>query len=106
MNKIKELTNNLQSFFKKENKENIQFAETDRIEQYETIAIDFFNKIIGMNYYDCFISDESSLYDFDLDDEEAVGKIKKEYGIELDKNLFLVDIFKQIDNEKHQTNPI
>ncbi len=101
MNKTKALTKYLQSFFKKENKEHIQFAETDRIEKYETIAVDFFNKIIGMNYYDCFISDESSLYDFDLDDEETIEKIKKKYGIELDKKLFLVDIFEQINNEKN-----
>src|SRR5690606_10004986 len=74
----------------------IQFAESNRIEENEEIAIDFFDKIIGINYYDCFISDYSSLSDFDLDDEETLEKIKAEYGIEPKGDLFLADIFEEI----------
>ena len=77
----------------------IQFAESNRIEENEEIAIDFFDKIIGMNYYDCFISDYSSLVDFDLDDEESLKKIKAEYGIEPNGDLFLADIFEEIKNK-------
>lgn len=76
----------------------IQFADSDRIEKYENIAVDFFDKIIGINYYDCFISDMSSLFDFDLDNEETLRKIKEEYGIEPSGDLFLADIFEQISN--------
>ncbi len=76
----------------------IQFADSDRIEKYENIAVDFFEKIIGINYYDCFISDLSSLVDFDLDNEETLQKIKQEYGIEPSGDLFLADIFEQIKN--------
>ncbi len=104
MNKIKAFIKYLQSFFKKGSKVPIQFADTDRIEKYEDIAVDFFSKIIEMNYYDCFISDESSLHDFCLDDEKTIEKIRKEYGIEPDKNLVLADIFEQINNEKRKTN--
>ncbi len=77
----------------------VQFAESDRIEMNEEIAVDFFDKIIGINYYDCFISDYSSLVDFDLDNEETIEKIKKEYGIEPKGDLFLSDIFEQIKSK-------
>lgn len=77
----------------------IQFAESNRIEENKEIAIDFFDKIIGINYYDCFISDYSSLIDFDLDDEDTLEKIKAEYGIEPKGDLFLADIFEEIKNK-------
>ena len=77
----------------------IQFAESDRVDLNEEIAVDFFNKIIGLNYYDCFISDQTSLGHFGLDIEEAVDKIKNEYGIEPKGELFLSDIFEQIKNK-------
>ncbi len=74
----------------------IQYAETERIDNLEDIAVDFFDKIIEINYYDCFISDMTSLFDFDLDTDEALVKIKKEYNIEPKGDLFLVDIFEEI----------
>jgi len=74
----------------------VQFAETTEIDKYELIAVDFFDKIIGMNYYSCFISDYSSLEEFDIDVEEAIKKIKTYYNIEPHKDLVFVDIFKQI----------
>ena len=77
----------------------VQFAESNRIEENEEIAIDFFDKIVGMNYYDCFISDYSSLSDFDLDNEETLEKIKAEYGVEPKGDLFLADIFEEIKNK-------
>ena len=77
----------------------IQFAESNRINENEEIAVDFFDKIIGINYYDCFISDYSSLVDFDLDDKETLEKIKAEYGIEPKGDLFLADIFEEIKNK-------
>ena len=80
----------------------IQFAETVRIEKNEEIAVDFFNKIIGVDYYSCFISDLSSLSDFGLDNSDTIEKIKMEYGIEPDSDLFLVDIFEQIRRESKE----
>ncbi|PKB15266.1 hypothetical protein [Flavobacterium sp. 5] len=74
----------------------IQYAESTEIEKYEDIAIDFFDEIIEMDYFSCFISDHSSLHEFDIDTLEAVEKIKSKYHIELDEDLILVDIFKQI----------
>jgi hypothetical protein len=84
----------------------VEYTETDRIEKYEEIAVDFFDKIIGINFYDCFISDLSSLHDFDLANEETLKKIESEYGIiPEDKNYFLSDIFEQI-NEKPVANNV
>tara|TARA_R100000541_G_C1850972_1_gene77588 strand:+ start:55 stop:561 length:507 start_codon:yes stop_codon:yes gene_type:complete len=78
----------------------LEFTESDRIEKNEQIAVEFFDKIIGINFYDCFISDLSSLHDFDLADEQTLDKIKSEFGIvPNDKDYFLSDIFEQI-NEK------
>ncbi|MCX2680848.1 hypothetical protein OOZ15_12915 [Galbibacter sp. EGI 63066] len=84
----------------------IEFSETDRIGKYEHIAVDFFDKIIGIDFYDCFVSDESSLYDFDseflfdLENDEILKKIKSEYGIvPKSEACILVDIFEQIEGE-------
>lgn len=104
-----EAISNLRDNFTKYRKENelprpgskvpIQFAETDRIDEHEEIAVDFFDKIVGISYYDCFISDMSSLLDFDINRDEAIEKIKKEYGIEPHQDLIFVDVFEQIKNK-------
>jgi hypothetical protein len=75
----------------------IQFSDTTEINKYESIAVDFFEKIIGISYYDCFISDYSSLLEFDLEEEETIAKIKNEYNIEPNKDLIFAEIFKQIE---------
>ncbi|MGZ5283783.1 MAG: hypothetical protein ACXWEY_16020 [Bacteroidia bacterium] len=74
----------------------IQYASTVEIEKYENVAVDFFNRIIEIDYDSCFISDESSLYDFGFEKEEAFRKIKSEYNIEPNESLVLHQIFKQI----------
>lgn len=102
---IENLKNNLMEYSKENTlprpgtKVPIEFAESSKIEQYEEIAIDFFERIIGINYYECFISDYSSLYDFQLDDEETIEKIKSIYQIEPDSDLLLVNIFGQIESK-------
>jgi len=76
------------------------WSESDRIEKNEHIAVEFFDKIIGINFYDCFISDLSSLHDFDLADEKTLEKIELEFGIvPKDKDYFLSDIFEQINKK-------
>jgi hypothetical protein len=42
----------------------IEFASTDQISLHWNIAEDFFNRVLDKNYHDCWISDESSLWDF------------------------------------------
>ncbi len=61
----------------------LQFADTAEIDKLEDIAVDFFEKILEMNYYECFISDESSLFDFNLNETETLNKINFTYQLEL-----------------------
>ena len=94
--------------FKKENanlprpgaKVPIRFSERTKVEKYEAIAIDFFDKIIGISFHDCFISDFSTLFDFDLENEVVLKNIEKEYGIvPKNKDYYLVTIFEQIEEK-------
>ena len=78
----------------------IEFAPTVEIKQYEQIAVDFFEKVLGMNYYECFISDESSLWDFHGEEtnEEYYRKIADVYGVDVSdiESGNLVQIFERI----------
>lgn len=78
----------------------IKFARVDRIENLEQEAVNFFRDIFDKDYYDMFISDESSLYDFFLSDEEfriKTLKIKELYGIDIiDDDYLIVDILERI----------
>lgn len=102
-NSNSEAIENLRTIFKEYSKENklprpgskvsFQFAESSKTELYEEIAIDFFDKIIGISYYECFVSDYSTLFDFGLDDDGTIKKIETMYGIKTDSDLVLADIF-------------
>ncbi len=61
----------------------LKHAETTQIEQLEDIAPDFFEKILKMNYFNCFISDQSSLFDFGKDENEVLKKINSCYKLGL-----------------------
>lgn len=80
----------------------LQFADTKQIDQLEEVAADFFDKILNYNYYDCFISDRSSLSDFGRNDTETLNLINSTYDLGLkelgDGNL--VTLLKLIDNQK------
>ncbi|MEG1026926.1 MAG: hypothetical protein RSF34_20815 [Flavobacterium sp.] len=78
----------------------IKFAQSTQIEKYEEIAVDFFDKIIKMDFYNCFISDYTSLHDFDVDIVDAVKNIKLIYNIVPDEDLVLSEIFKQIEDKR------
>lgn len=61
----------------------LSFADTSQVDNLEDVAPDFFEKIMDLNYYECFISDESSLTDFGRDDDETLQKINTIYGLGL-----------------------
>jgi hypothetical protein len=61
----------------------LSFAETSQIDNLEDVAPDFFENILDLNYYECFISDQSSLTDFERDDDETLQKINSMYGLRL-----------------------
>jgi len=98
---------------KKFNKKDIEIAPQIDVDSYHDVAERFFPEIIGMNYCDVLITDESSLTDFfiafnedeqdqrDKDIDNAIEKIEKIYGInvtDLDPEFYLIDIFKRIEN--------
>lgn len=61
----------------------LSFAATTQVDDLEDVAPDFFEKILDVNYYECFISDESSLTDFGRDDDETLQRINTIYNLGL-----------------------
>ncbi|UYN87566.1 MAG: hypothetical protein KIT51_04720 [Cyclobacteriaceae bacterium] len=88
----------------------LQFALTEVLDSYEDIAVDFFEKVIGLSYYDCFVSDQSSLTDFetmngtdnvDKFKQDTISKTKEFFGVDISYTYdkYLVDVFEQIKNK-------
>ena len=63
----------------------IELASTIKIDKYESLAPDFFEKILDMNRNDCLITDESTLWDFHGEESNApfYSKILEEYGVDV-----------------------
>src|ERR1044072_2650564 len=80
----------------------IEFAPTVRMQLHDDIADDFFSRVLDMNYGDCLITDESSLWDFhgEESNEHLHRKIWDAYRMDVsdidDGNL--VKIFERIEN--------
>jgi len=85
----------------------IEFAATDRVRLFDDIADDFFRRILDMNYRECFISDESTLWDFHAEEsnEHFHKKVWDAYRVDIsdidDGNL--VKIFERIENRPART---
>jgi hypothetical protein len=73
------------------------FAVMVEISRYETIAREYFRRVLDLDYEDCFVSDESRLEDF-FGPEDYVQKTQRVYGVDIsdiqDGNL--VDILKRL----------
>jgi hypothetical protein len=97
----------------------IVMADTDEVDCYEDIAVDFLKQIFNIDYDECFISDESALSDFSacaMDDEQSqmfgeghtlkelyaytdkimIAKINAIYGVDVRATDLLVDVFDRI----------
>jgi len=77
----------------------IEFSTTERINKYSELGRDFLRKILDIDYDNVFISDESSLWDFVLEETLDVEfeKIKIVYGVDVsDTNGNLLEIFSRI----------
>jgi hypothetical protein len=80
----------------------IEFASTEKVSLHSDIAGDFFERVLEQNYDDCWISDESSLWDFHGEEtnEHLHKKIWECYRVDVsdieDGNL--VKIFERIEN--------
>lgn len=85
----------------------IEMVSQIEIEKYEPIAVDFFEKILGMNYHDCLITDLSSLWDFPGEETNDTynRKIMEVYGVDVSdiESGILVEIFKRISETGHFT---
>ncbi len=62
-----------------------ELASTTEIDKYESIAPDFFEKILDMKRNDCLITDESSLWDFhgEMSNDPFYSKILEVYGVDV-----------------------
>jgi hypothetical protein len=80
----------------------IEFAPTDQIELHWEIAEDFFRRILEMNYQGCWVSDQSSLWDFhgEESNQQLHQKVWESYRVDIsdieDGNL--VRIFERIES--------
>lgn len=61
----------------------IVVVPTDRIDALEVMAPKFCREILGMEYEDCFISDESELCDFPGDEAAYYERIARVYGVDV-----------------------
>ena len=61
----------------------IQFASSDQIEKLEDVAVEFFPEILGYDFHGIFVSDESSVFDFDVDEQETIAAINARYELHL-----------------------
>ena len=78
----------------------IEFAATYRIEEHPDLARDFFQRILNLNYDECFISNESSLWDFHGEEtnESLNEKILLTYGVDVSdiESGNLADVFTRL----------
>ena len=93
-------------------KKELEFASDEQLLKYESFAVEFFDKILGMDFYSGFFSDETCLDIFYCDYDEnikhkieqgIINKVKSTYGVDIQEvyNLPLPDLFKfLIDNRK------
>jgi hypothetical protein len=63
----------------------LEFATTASVDQHRELAHDFMSRILLLNLDDCFISDESSLWDFNTEEtnEHYYKKIILLYGVDV-----------------------
>jgi len=86
----------------------IEFAISDEVESHTVLAANFFEKILAMDYRDCFITDESSLWDFHTEEsnDHLNRKIQEVYGVDVSNidDAKLVKIFERIISAEPQPN--
>ncbi|HEX8399623.1 MAG TPA: hypothetical protein VF644_19475 [Pyrinomonadaceae bacterium] len=81
-----------------------ELASTTEIDKFESLATDFFEKILNMNRDDCLITDESSLWDFhgEISNDLFYSKILEVYRVNVSnvERGNLVKIFQKIAQAK------
>ena len=81
----------------------LEFAPTERVQNHHDIADDFFRRVLELNYQECFISDQSALWDFhgEESNEHLHRKIWDMYRVDVSDidSGNLVKIFERIENK-------
>ena len=98
----------------------VVIAPQERIDDFERTAVEFFRAVLGMDYSECIVTDESRLSDFascGLPDDIADGTqslkalysawdvwvvpvIGSRYGLaDISTTILLVDLFEQIERQ-------
>ena len=99
----------------------VVIAPQERIEDFERTAVEFFRAVLGMDYRECIVTDESRLSDFascglpeDIADATqslkalytawdawVVPVICSRYGLtKVSTTILLVDLFTQIERQR------
>jgi len=90
----------------------LEFASDEKIRKNERFAVEFFDKILGMDFYEGFYSDETYLEHFycDVDDDKKgrikkgiIEKVKSYYGVDIREvyDFALADVFQFIIDKNH-----
>ncbi len=93
-------------------KKPLEFALTNEIDNYEAVAVAFFEKILKLNYYECFVSDQSSLVDFESLEGDSnpdefrrkiITRVLDNYGLDITDvyDKYLIDVFEKIAYHKN-----
>ena len=92
---------NLKALFEKINnryvprpgtKISLKLGTTELIDKYEEIAVDFFNKVLDLNYYEGFCSDHSALVYLEPSEDEEINKGFRNEIINKTHCIYKVDI--------------
>lgn len=81
----------------------IECAPTSGIDMFQTIAEDFMKRILDLDYEECLITDESSVFDFaDFTEAELRNRILEAYDLDISeiKTGNLLALFQRIHKRK------
>jgi hypothetical protein len=86
------------------NKE-IDFAPSNKIKNRQILCTEFYKNILEEDEWPLIVTDESSIYDFTLDDDFLISKIFRYYGIKILPSDLKNPFWKLIDlvNKKSET---
>ena len=80
----------------------IQLASVEEISRFEALATDFFPAILGHEFSECFVSDESSLMDFGGEWSNYCSRVLLRYKVDISdmEPGNILRVFERIDAER------
>ncbi len=85
----------------------LTFASDDRIRQHEALATDFMDRILGLKHEECFVSDQSSLWNFHEQESNdfLYKRVLDVYGIDISdlEGAIIADILERIAERSCKT---